>query len=1048
MTSLGMLSRERWQLLEPLLDAALELDAGQRAEFLDSACPDDRDLQEELRGLVASCELGESILAMPAAVRFAPLLAHESDGMPAVLGGRYRIVREIARGGMATVYLAEDPKHARQVAVKAVHRDVARMIGRDRFACEIEIAAGLSHPHILPLHDSGEEPTGDDDGPLLYFVSPYAEGESLRVRLQREKSLQPNEVVRLGRQVALALDYAHRRGVIHLDIKPENILLLEGHAVVADFGIARATYDMCEDTPAPNMPILGTPSYMSPEQALGLSVDGRSDVYSLGCVLYELLTGVQPFAGTPMLAREDVAPRGEPLDRAASRELAAVVLRAMAHPREERYATAGEFAAALSDAARQTRRRRWRYARAMAVASGALAIAAAAGVWAARNNVSLDGDLVAVAPFDVTAPSLALWKEGLVDVLSRTLDGAGALRAVSASRVVQNWRGRADAPSALALGRATGARLVLYGGLMRAGGDTVRASVTLLDVTTGRPVAEFEQRDVGDRMDRLSDSLSVGLLRALGQTRPSGFSDAGTWPTMSMAALKAYLHGEQFYRAALWDSAQVSFERALALDSTFALAYHRLAAVRRWRDTRDIQDSATYALMRFPSRYPHGLGPRERLLATVDSLSAESYFAWRRALQDANYATEESLVRRLFATLQDGVRRYPNDAELWFLFAEAHKRYDPDVGVGEVDDRATLARYDRAISLDSAFAPAYVTPIALAAYLDGAASSRRYIRNYLRLSPSGPQAEIIRVADALLDPSRAPSIDVSRLVDSLPPETLCNATRLFRHVVDSAEMAQRIGRALLSRPADTSAARRKAMCVDVQIIEALQFRGHLREALGVTGMQVHWMRPAVIYNMSRAGMIPIDTMRAEAAHVLSLAPRTVMQKYYRWWATDGDTAAIQQYVAHLLDAERKLRTPSGFEMLQASAAAGRAYLALARHDTATALARFLTNADTLHECWYDTRMTIADLLIAAGRYVEAAEHLARRWPGTTSCGDGFDDVMWTFRRAQVAERRGIRPQAISDYSFVADAWRNADPELQPYVREARAGLARVRTSSW
>jgi serine/threonine-protein kinase len=1042
-----MLSRERWQVLEPLLDAALELDAEQRSGFVDSATLDP-DLQEELRGLIASCELGESILAMPAAVRFAPLLARECDGMPPILGGRYRIIREIARGGMATVYLAEDPKHARQVAVKAVHRDVARLIGRDRFACEIEIAAGLSHPHILPLHDSGEEPTGDDDGPLLYFVSPYADGESLRARLQRDSRLPPNEVVRLGRQVALALDYAHRRGVIHLDIKPENILLLEGHAVVADFGIARATYDMCDETPAPNLPILGTPSYMSPEQALGLPVDGRSDVYSLGCVLYELLTGVQPFAGTPVLARGDVTPGGEPLEQAGSRELAAVVLRAMAHPREERYATAGELAAALSEAARQTRRRSWRYARAMAVATGALVLAASAGVWAARNNAPLDGDLVAIAPFDVTASSLALWKEGLVDVLSRSLDGAGALRTVSASEVVRSWRGRADAPSALALGRRTGARLVLYGGLMKAGGDTVRASVTLLDVKTGRTVAEFEQRDVGDRMDRLSDSLTVGLLHALGQAHPAGFADAGKWPTMSMAALKAYLHGEQFYRAALWDSAQVSFERALALDSTFALAYHRLAAVRRWRDTRDIPDSSTYALMRWPSRYPHGLGPRERLLATVDSLSAESYFAWRRALHDANYSGEESLVRRLYATLQAGVRRYPTDAELWFLLAEAHKRYDPDVEVGEVDDRATLARYDRAISLDSSFAPAYVTPIALAAYLDGASSARRYIRGYLRLSPSGPQAEIIRVADALLDPSRAPSLEVPRLVDSLPPETLCNASRLLRHVADSAEMAERIGRALLSRPADTSAARRKSMCAEAQIIDALQFRGHLREALRLTGVQLHWMRPAIIYNMSRTGMIPVDTMRAEAAHVLSLAPRTTLEKYYRWWATDGDTAAIQHYIAHFLAAERTLRTASGFEMLQASAGAGRAYLALARHDTATALSRFLTSPDTLHECWYDTRMTLIELLVATGRYSEAAERLARRWPGTTSCSDGFDDVMWTFRRAQVAERRGIRPRAIADYAFVAEAWRTADPELQPYVREAKAGLARASTSNW
>jgi serine/threonine-protein kinase len=514
MIPLGSLSRERWQQIEPLLDAALELEPGARTAFLDDACRGDPSLREELRSLIAACELGTTILATPAAITYAPLLADDASEMPNLLGNRYRIVREIGRGGMATVYLANDPKHGRQVAVKALHTDVARLIGRERFAREIEIAASLSHPHILPLHDSGEEQSGADSPTLLYFVSPFAGDESLRDRLRREPRLPPNEVIRLGRETALALDYAHRRGVIHLDIKPENILLQEGHAVVADFGIARAISTAGDEVRA-GAPIFGTPPYMSPEQALGLpDVDGRSDVYSLGCVLYEMITGEQPFANQ----RGRSIPNVTALTRYVSRELADVVMRAMAPVREERFGTTAELARALGGVGRRRRLRRVR--RSIYVVAASLALMASfVGLWTSRGAAASD-DVLAVAPFDVESPSLALWREGLVDVLSRRLDGAGALRAVPASMVMRVWSGRSDAQSARALGVRTGARLVLFGDLLTAG-DSVRASVTLLDTKTGHMLAEIDQRDVARRMDRLSDSLAVAVLRELGQLRRS-----------------------------------------------------------------------------------------------------------------------------------------------------------------------------------------------------------------------------------------------------------------------------------------------------------------------------------------------------------------------------------------------------------------------------------------------------------------------------------------------------------------------------------------------
>jgi TolB-like protein len=523
--TLGSLSRDRWKTLEPLLDAALELEPAQRAAFLESTCRGDAALRAEVESLLAACELGTGILETPAAVTYAPLLTEPEPTLPQLLGGRYRIVREIGRGGMATVYLADDPKHRRQVAVKTLHGGMARIIGREQFTREIEIAAGLSHPHILPLHDSGEEESERSDEPsFLYFVSPFAAGESLRDRLRREPRLSPVEVVRLGREIALALDYAHRRGVIHLDIKPENILLQEGHAVIADFGIARAVSnsppgsspgDMRERA----MPIMGTPSYMSPEQAVGASdVDGRSDIYSLGCVLYELATGERPgphprLGETVSGAERTSAFRA--LHKRVSPELASVILRAMARAKHDRFATAGDFARALIGAARERKRRYWHRAVVAGAAIASLATSAMA-IWASRGATTLDSGLIAVAPFDVEAPSLAPWKDGLVDVMSRNLDGVGSLRTVPASIVIDHWQGRADAESARALGHVTGARLVLYGGLL-ATGDSVRATVNVLDVETGRTVAQVEHRDVADRIDRLSDSLSVALLRELGR---------------------------------------------------------------------------------------------------------------------------------------------------------------------------------------------------------------------------------------------------------------------------------------------------------------------------------------------------------------------------------------------------------------------------------------------------------------------------------------------------------------------------------------------------
>jgi serine/threonine protein kinase len=289
------------------------------------------------------------------------------------LAGRYRIERELGRGGMATVYLAQDERHDRAVAIKVLRPEIAAALGAERFLREIAITARLDHPHILTLIDSGAA-----DG-FLFYVVPYVRGESLRARLEREKQLAVAEAVRITQQVAGALDYAHRQGVVHRDVKPENILLHEGEAMVADFGIALALEAAGDRLTATGISI-GTPEYMSPEQAEGnRALDARSDVYSLGAVLYEMLAGEPPHTGPTAQAiiaklLTQAPARLQVLRAEVPPAVAAAVATALATVPADRFASAGAFATALSAApsAKAPSRRRLLVALAAVAVLGAL----------------------------------------------------------------------------------------------------------------------------------------------------------------------------------------------------------------------------------------------------------------------------------------------------------------------------------------------------------------------------------------------------------------------------------------------------------------------------------------------------------------------------------------------------------------------------------------------------------------------------------------------------------------------------------------------------
>ncbi len=346
------------------------------------------------------------------------------------LSDRYRIERELGEGGMATVYLAEDIKHDRKVAVKVLRPELAAVIGADRFLSEIKTTANLQHPHILPLFDSGAA-----DG-FLFYVMPYVQGETVRDRIAREKQLPVADAVRIATEVAGALDHAHRSGVIHRDIKPENILLHDGSALVADFGIALAASKAGGTRMTETGMSLGTPHYMSPEQAMGeREITARSDVYALGCVLYEMLLGEPPFTGPTAQSIVAKVMTEKPAGLIARRErippeVEGAILTALEKLPADRFASAAEFAAALTDTRYQSTAmlasspsagpggRVWQRRFMVAAAIACVAVVAAAWGWA-RVRAAADqpttwqyislGDSVAVA---LTVPALAISPDG------------------------------------------------------------------------------------------------------------------------------------------------------------------------------------------------------------------------------------------------------------------------------------------------------------------------------------------------------------------------------------------------------------------------------------------------------------------------------------------------------------------------------------------------------------------------------------------------------------------------------------------------------------
>ena len=503
--------------------------------------------------------------------------------MKAALADRYAIDRELGHGGTATVYQAQDLKHGRAVAVKVLRPELAAALGAERFLREIEIAARLTHPHILPLHDSGEA------GGFLYYVMPFVEGESLRDRLNREPQLPVEEAVRIAREVATALSHAHGHNLVHRDIKPENILLSGGEAVVADFGIARAIVAAGADKLTDTGLAVGTPGYMSPEQATGADhLDGRSDVYSLGCVLYEMLVGHPPFLGTTaqeVLARHslDAVPPLRTIRPELPPALERAVVKALAKSPADRFATATAFIEALTRAGAPPPFARRAARPGVFVAAGVAALVAGY-LLLARRSATLSSDepglSIAVLEFKNVGGDSANrpFSYGMSEELSTALGKVEGLRVLARSWVIR-FRGKDVSPQEI--GRQLHARYVLDGGV-RIGGTRRRVSAQLIDVAKGNEIwSEEYDRDARDRdVFAVQDGITRAIVAAL-RVHLSGPASAALAKrsTESPEAHDLYLQGRYFF--AQRDSASLRkaadyFERAIQKDSSYALAWSGL----------------------------------------------------------------------------------------------------------------------------------------------------------------------------------------------------------------------------------------------------------------------------------------------------------------------------------------------------------------------------------------------------------------------------------------------------------------------------------------
>jgi eukaryotic-like serine/threonine-protein kinase len=946
------------------------------------------------------------------------------DRIQTLLGDGYRVERELPGGGMSRLFLATDLSLDRKVVVKVLPPELSGDVNAARFQREIAVAAHFQHPHIIPILSAGS------DGSLLYYTMPFVEGESLQQRMTREGALPAADTYRLLAEIADALAYAHARGIVHRDVKPSNIMITGEHAMLVDFGVAQAVEESIDITGGH---FVGTTQYMAPEQfGASSDVDGRADVYSLGVVIFEVLTGRFPDeitadapASQPRKPRTRRSLAG--LRAEVPRELSDLVEKALAAEPGARLASATALRDGLEAALAQPTRRSNRRAF-VVLALVAAAIAVAAFLWRGGARPAVDDDRVAVAPFDVMQGENALWREGFVDLLSSNLDGAGPLRTVPPSVVMRSWDGHTDVESAVALGKRTGARFVVLGNILAAGRDSARVTAWLVDVATRHRGEPIELRDATDRMDRIADSLTLALLRDIGDVEPVGAVRRASIGSSSLPAIRAFLRGEQHFRRTEWDSARAAYASAIAFDSNFALAESHLGLTYAWLRFGTDSQAREHALR--AATLNVGLGLRDSMLIVADSLRSVAYAYGG----DPQYHAH---VSRLFATLRRATNRYEQDAESWYRLADAYFHFGIGPGLS-VPETEILETFDRSISLDSAFAPAYIHPVELGFSVGDSARGLRYARRYFALRPSDVSAAGTLLAAQLMAGTTDELLEARQTVDTASADLLFQAYAAARRARDQRGVALELLRAMSHThradypPLANAAFARRRLALQ------LAYRGKFAEASEIAEIR----ESSVLAEMALASLGVESEARPVFAEWLRTNPREAVYEFPllafagAWWAQQRDTVSLREM------ARRVTVAPANVAEARTgaySAAVAGAYLALARGDTAESLRRFAALPDSLCELCSVPRFVYARLLASTGHPREAAAILAER----STLLPSAIDVLWALERARVAERLGDTATARRSYAVVATAWRDADADLAPVVDGARTALKRL-----